>query len=91
MTTYPYARTYVELFETEQGRQVLEDVVELVDKQSAEFSALHIIDALCAKRRIADSWMILNALDHLMTLGVLRELTAGQNTLGQNRRYAPSE
>lgn len=81
-----YQDAYHELFDSRIGREYLPMVREFAAAR-AEFSAMDAINYVCNQRGVADSWNVLNALDHLVSMAEIRDLTAGANVFGQERRY----
>jgi hypothetical protein len=81
----PYQKAYNEIF-TEHGRATLDAIRDLAPSMG-EFSSSDIISAVSSKCGACDCWKALNSLDHLVTLGLLLDLTAGQDVWGQHRRF----
>ena len=86
-TQHPYQKTYDEIFDSERGRATLDATNEAVQAFDGEFTSADAIDKACSIRGCVDTWNVLNSLDHLVTLGVLRELTDRDKVAGQDRRY----
>lgn len=82
-----YTRAYDELFTGEFGPRTLSVVANFARTHDGEFTAAQAIDAAVTATGMVDGWHALCALDHLVTLGELRELTAGTKCWGQERRY----
>ena len=80
-----YERDYHRVF-TPDGADVIRSIRSYYDITD-EFTSGEMISATCGDLGCVDSWVVLNALDHLMTLGELQEITAGQDVWGQHRRY----
>lgn len=87
MTTYPYERAYRELFDTEIGRDTLEAVVHVVRELNETFSMTDAINAALSRCGCVDTWHVQNAVDHMLTLGEIRELTNRDEVPGQDRRF----
>ena len=82
-----YQKAYGEIFDTESGRETFEATRQAVATFDGEFTASDVISKACFICGCVDGWHVLNALDHLVTLGELRELTDREKVFGQNRRY----
>lgn len=85
MTTYQKA--YDEIFDNECGRKTFEATRKAASGFPGEFTAQDVISKACSLVGCVDTWHVLNALDHLVALGDLRELTNRDKVWGQDRRY----
>lgn len=85
-----YESAYDETVSTELGSEHLDAVrlaCQACQTAAGEFTAMDVIDDVTGIRGGCDCWLVLNALDHLVTMGELRELTDRDKVWGQNRRY----
>jgi len=87
----PYQAEYDKIFDSESGRETFEATRQAIAQFAGEFSSNDVISAACRIRGCVSPWDVLNTLDHLVTLGELRELTDRDNVAGQHRIYVASE